>query len=195
MVEVTFDDGRLNGTDPAGTATAVDVRGWETRDSPYEFEDRVTTVVGGVTSAVGFPQWSIGIRPLDDVVDREAFAAAIGDGDRLTLGASYGPEIGTTADLPAGSYQVRTRTQPLVFLRYDAAATLTVEPSGATVSFDTPATVSIGFRSNSDFPDATVTVPRTPAGVATAIGTFSAALRTTSPDASFPTMRGFPPLV
>jgi hypothetical protein len=195
MVEVTFDDGRLTGTDPAGNATAVDVRGWEPRDSPYEFEDRVTTVVSGVTSAVGFPQWSIGIQPLDDVVDREAFAAAIGDGDGLTLGASYGAEIGTRADLPAGSYQVRSRTQPLVFLRFDAAATLTVEPSGATVSFDTPATVSIGFRSNSDFPDATVTVPRTPAGVAAAIGTFSAALRTTSPDASFPTMRGFPPLV
>lgn len=195
MVEVTFDDGRLAGTDPAGNTAAVDLRGWEPRDPPYEFEERVTTVVGGVTSAVGFPQWSIGIRPLDEGVDPEAFAADTGDEEGINLGASYGPEMGTTAELPAGSYQVRSRTQPLVFLRFDAAATVAVERSGAFVSFDAPTPVAIGFRSNSDFPDATVRVPRTPAGVATAIGTFSAALRTTSADVSFPTMRGFPPLV
>lgn len=195
MVEVTFDDGRLTGTDPAGNTAAVDLRGWEPRDPPYEFEERVTTVGGGVTSAVGFPHWSIGIRPLDDGVDLEAFAADTDDGDGIDLGASYGPEMGTTAELPAGSYQIRSRTQPLVFLRFDAAATVSVEQSGASVSFDAPTTVAIGFRSTSDFPDATVRVPRTPAGVATALGTFSAALRTTSPDASFPTMRAFPPLV
>ena len=54
--------------------------------------------------------------------------------------------------------------------------------------------VTLGFRERSEDP-ATVTVPPTPAGVADAISYLSAALRTTGPARSHPSMRDHPPVV
>ncbi|MFC7068868.1 hypothetical protein [Halobaculum lipolyticum] len=53
----------------------------------------------------------------------------------------------------------------------------------------------LGARSRRTSPAGTVTVPDTPAGFARAISTFGSALATTSPERSFPTLRGHPPLL
>ncbi|WP_254830061.1 hypothetical protein [Haloglomus salinum] len=78
------------------------------------------------------------------------------------------------------------------------------EPSGprsdarstprATVSFDAPTTVTVGFRERTANPPM-VTVPPTPAGAATALTHASSALETLGPERSHPDRRGHPPLV
>ncbi|MFC6785763.1 hypothetical protein ACFQFD_07190 [Halobaculum halobium] len=55
--------------------------------------------------------------------------------------------------------------------------------------------ILLGARSRRMSPAGTVTVPDTQAGLARAISTFGSALATTSPERSFPTLRGHPPLV
>ncbi|UIO99043.1 hypothetical protein Hbl1158_10920 [Halobaculum sp. CBA1158] len=57
------------------------------------------------------------------------------------------------------------------------------------------ARILLGARSRRMSPPGTVTVPDGPAGVAQAISTFGSALATTSPERSFPTLRGHPPLI
>ncbi|WP_435066057.1 hypothetical protein [Halobaculum sp. EA56] len=53
----------------------------------------------------------------------------------------------------------------------------------------------LAARSRRTSPAGTVTVPDTPAGLARAVSTFGSALATTSPERSFPTLRGHPPLI
>ncbi|WP_348609466.1 hypothetical protein [Halobaculum rarum] len=55
--------------------------------------------------------------------------------------------------------------------------------------------ILLGARSRRTSPAGTVTVPESPAGLARAISTFGSALATTSPERSFPTLRGHPPLI
>lgn len=193
MVEVTYRDGLLRGTDPTGNAVTVEPRGWEPRDPPHAFDTRVTAARGGITAGVRFPGERLWVEALDDDVD----VAALGDqGDGWTaLGDAYLPNFGETLELPGGAYRFRTGNQPIAFLRVDAPATVVTGHAEAAVTFDSPTPVTVGFRSDDAYPDATVRVPETPAGVATAIETFPAALRTTTPDRSFPTLRGHPPLV
>lgn len=65
---------------------------------------------------------------------------------------------------------------------------------GATVLFEGPTPVTVGFRERTPDPP-TVTVPPTPAGVATALTHAASALRTTGPGRSHPGQRSHPPLV
>jgi hypothetical protein len=64
----------------------------------------------------------------------------------------------------------------------------------ATVLFEGPTSVTVGFREPTPDPP-TVTVPPTPSGVATAITHAASALRTTGPGRSHPGQRNHPPLV
>jgi hypothetical protein len=58
-----------------------------------------------------------------------------------------------------------------------------------------PVEVAIGARSYHSRPAGVVTVPRTPEGVMRGLSTFGTALKTLSPERSFPTLRGHPPLL
>ncbi|WP_276257849.1 hypothetical protein [Haloglomus litoreum] len=78
--------------------------------------------------------------------------------------------------------------------RAGGAAPATAEEPRVTVAFDDPTLVTVGFREAAPDPP-TVTVPATPAGVATALTHASSALGTMGPGRSHPGRRGHPPLV
>lgn len=61
--------------------------------------------------------------------------------------------------------------------------------------FDGPTEVDIGFVSQHSKPAATVTTTDDPVDVMAAVSTFGSALKTTSPERSFPLNRGHPPQV
>jgi hypothetical protein len=138
----------------------------------------VDTTVAGEVTTLRFPPVFVVAERLDG---EETFE----------LGSRVGP-----IDLPPDEYVVRVDGNVLTYVRFDGAARL--EKPGyerAIITFPESTQVTLGFRSRVQSPPETITVPKTPTGVATALSSFPAGHRTTTPDRSFPTMRGHPPLV
>jgi len=88
-----------------------------------------------------------------------------------------------------------TNTPMKLYLRFDGPATVEEGENGTRIRFAEESTVVVGPRSLHRRPEGTVTVPETPAGVARGLSLFASALKTTSPERSFPTLRGHPPLL
>ncbi|MFC6737658.1 hypothetical protein ACFQEQ_15550, partial [Halolamina salina] len=106
-----------------------------------------------------------------------------------TLGGREGP-----VSFPAGAYKLRIAAPVRTFLRVDGPFSLAQPEFDRTVvSFPGPTAVTLGFQSRADAARESVTVPRTPEGVATALSTFPAAFRSTTADRSFSSMRERPP--
>lgn len=103
---------------------------------------------------------------------------------------------GDRVTLPAGEYVVEfSSVQLKLYLGFDGA--VTVDATGDVVEFratgDAP--VVVGLRSYHEQPARTITTTEQPRDVMRAISQFRGALKTTSPERSFPTLRGHPPLV
>ena len=99
-------------------------------------------------------------------------------------------------DLEDGTYLLRVEAEIKCYLAFEGRAKVRRRTNDAmVVEFPEPRTVTVGFRSRTDRAPETMTVSRTPSGVATALRYASAAIRTTTPDRSFPSMRVHPPLV
>ncbi|SDF74892.1 hypothetical protein [Halorientalis regularis] len=81
-----------------------------------------------------------------------------------------------------------------LYCRFDGPAFVRRVGEQVVVSLGEERPVTLGFREHCEDPS-TVTVPPTPAGVADAISRLSAALRTTGPARSHPSMRDHPPVV
>jgi hypothetical protein len=79
-------------------------------------------------------------------------------------------------------------------LRFSGPAKVTVDSETVSLRFPSPTAVTLGFSETSET-ETTITVPRTPEGVATAVTHLSAALETTGPERSHPSFRNRPPLV
>jgi len=103
---------------------------------------------------------------------------------------------GDRVSLPEGRYVVEfSSVQLKLYLGIDGPAT--VDATGDIVEFTTSgeSDVVIGLRSYHEQPARTITTTADPRDVMKAISQFRAALKTTSPERSFPTLRGHPPLV
>ncbi|MFC7096258.1 hypothetical protein [Halobaculum marinum] len=104
------------------------------------------------------------------------------------------------ARVPAGPHVLELSTAPVkTYVAVDGPARVSYENRYPKVSVEEAAVgdgrLLIGARSRRTSPAGTVTVPDSPAGLARAISTFGSALATTSPERSFPTLRGHPPLL
>jgi len=68
--------------------------------------------------------------------------------------------------------------------------------SGTTrIDLDAPAEVTLGFRSLHQVPAGTIETPTDPESLMDAVSLLGSALQTTSPERSFPPLRGHPPLI
>ncbi|QZP38168.1 hypothetical protein [Halobaculum magnesiiphilum] len=109
------------------------------------------------------------------------------------------------ARIPAGPHVLELSTAPVkTYVAVDGPARVSYEDRYPRVSLDVPergsgddadGEILLGARSRRTSPAGTVTVPDSPAGLARAVSTFGSALATTSPERSFPTLRGHPPLI
>ncbi|WP_327052239.1 hypothetical protein [Halomicrococcus gelatinilyticus] len=104
-------------------------------------------------------------------------------------------ECGSRHELQSATYSVELCTPVKLYLRVESAVTVSAAFDGVELSFDDDAEVLIGGRSHQRRPPATVTTTQDPGDVMAAISTFGSALKTTSPERSFPTLRGHPPAV
>lgn len=144
--------------------------------------------------------------------EKELFPAPVDDAVRIRTARLYLPTVvdyhlrgpdGESRERAGGAAQVveettffeATNTPMKLYLRFDGPATVEDGENGTRIRFEEPSTVVVGPRSLHQRPEGTITVPETPAGIARGLSLFSSALKTTSPERSFPTLRGHPPLL
>lgn len=165
------------GVRAVGASVTVTATGWVREGESRHFPRAVDDTVTGIASELRFPPGFVRATRLND----EGAYALSADGDGV--------------DLPRGEYLVRADGPVVVYVHFAGSARLRRSSEAPLLSFDEPTEVTFGLRSRDGEPPGTVTVPRTPEGVATALSAMPAGHRTVTPDRTFPRMRGPPPLV
>lgn len=96
---------------------------------------------------------------------------------------------------PRGSYELEIRNQSFKCYVKLTDASFTIDATGNTtvIDFDESVPLELGVRSYHESPAGIVTTTMDPAALATAISTFGSAMKTHSPERSWPTLRGHPP--
>ncbi|KAB1194871.1 hypothetical protein GJR96_14065 [Haloferax sp. MBLA0076] len=95
----------------------------------------------------------------------------------------------------AGSYSLELFGGVKTYLEVDGPLSIDAEPLETVVSFEDTREVLVGARSSHESPATTVTTTDDPLDVMRAVSVFSSALKTTSVERSYPTLRGHPPLL
>jgi hypothetical protein len=110
------------------------------------------------------------------------------DGE-MVAGADHHSDVA----LSPGAYSVELCTPIKLYLRVESEVRIAADAAEMELSFGGETRVTIGARSHHDRPEATVTTTAAPEDVMAAVSTLGSALKTTSPERSFPTLRGHPP--
>ncbi len=102
-----------------------------------------------------------------------------------TVDESFGP----------GAYSIELFTPIKLYLQVEGPFTIGTNFTSTRVAFERPTTVRVGARSVHQRPAATVAVTSDPEDMMKAVSTFGSALKTTSPERSYPSLRGHPPAI
>jgi hypothetical protein len=98
-------------------------------------------------------------------------------------------------DFPAGQYTIEVNAPVKLYLRVESAITASADAERIRIDFGDATDVVVGARSYHDRPADTITTTTDPRDMMKAVSTFGSALKTTSPERSYPTLRGHPPTV
>ena len=101
----------------------------------------------------------------------------------------------TAVTLPSDEYYIELTTTVKTYLRVNSSLDFDLGEDELTLSFGDETAVEIGARSAHTRPAGTITTTTDPDDVMAAVSSFGSALKTTSPERSFPTLRGHPPTV
>jgi hypothetical protein len=113
------------------------------------------------------------------------------DGD--LVGQSSG---GSELNLPADAYNLElANTQMKVYLAVESEVAITGSTEAVEISFGGETRVEVGARSLHQTPAGTITLPDDVEATMDAVSLLGSALKTTTCERSFPTLRGHPPLL
>jgi hypothetical protein len=156
------------------------------------FTDRPVTPEPASTDAFAFHvDRAVRIAAASVVSTQIVNVIARDDEGRHLAGAS-----GSGFELGDGRYNVEVASAGLkLYLVVDGPVSVGPAHPGSRIEFDGVQEVLVGVRSLHESPVGTVTTTRDPVDVMRAVSTFGSALKTTSPERTFPTLRGHPPLV
>lgn len=113
------------------------------------------------------------------------------DGDLVADTANDG-----SLAVPARAYNVELSVAGVkLYLAVESGVEVRPVDQQTEVRFGGPTRVTVGARSFHERPAGTVTVTDDPADLMDALSLFGSALKTRSPERSFPTLRGHPPLI
>lgn len=102
----------------------------------------------------------------------------------------------TDFSLPPGEYHIEIDPAPSkVYLHLESDITVTSTEGETKLAFGDQVKVDMGFRSFNESPAGTITTPTDPESLMDAVSLLGSSLSTTSPERSFPTLRGHPPLL
>ncbi|MFC4552022.1 MULTISPECIES: CHAT domain-containing protein [Halorussus] len=113
-----------------------------------------------------------------------------GDGDHV---ADVAHETNRT--FPPGTHLLELSAPIKLYLRVEGELAVTADADRVRFDFGESTRVGVGARSFHTSPVATLTVPDDPESLLRAVSTFSSALKTTTCERSWPTLRGHPPRV
>lgn len=95
-----------------------------------------------------------------------------------------------------GSYTLELASTPIkLYLHAHSRVTIDSSDHDTTINFPDADAMLVGARTLHEQPARTLTTTTDPVDIMTVVSEFGAALKTTSPERSFPTLRGHPPLV
>lgn len=98
-------------------------------------------------------------------------------------------------ELPDGEYELEITAPIKLFFRISGPVTISSTSTEMRITFEATTPITIAARSYHERPAATVTTTGAVEDLMTAISTFGSALKTTSPERSFPSLRGHPPAI
>jgi hypothetical protein len=106
-------------------------------------------------------------------------------------------ETGQFADerFPEGEYSLELCAPMKIYARVRGPLSVTADADGMCVEFPERTTVELGARSKHDRPAGTITTTDDPEDVMAAVSALGSSLKTTSPERSYPTLRGHPPTI
>ncbi len=97
--------------------------------------------------------------------------------------------------IPSGNYVLELGAQIKTYIEIEGPLEIAATLFETRIEFGSPREARIGVLSWHDRPAATVTTTEDPRDMMAAVTTFGSALKTTSPERSFPSLRGHPPAV
>ncbi|MFD1512541.1 hypothetical protein [Halomarina rubra] len=173
-------DGRLRVTDPGEGVTLSFGGTFNSETSPADTERFYVPI----ETAVRLQSSELRIPKLVDLVimttEGEAIAEAVNK-QRVTV--------------PDGQHLIQITSIGVVcYLRVNGPVETFVADGERVLSF-TDETIEVGLRSRHEYPKATVRTTDRPRDIMRAISCFGSALQTTSPERSWPTLRGCPPFI
>jgi len=98
-------------------------------------------------------------------------------------------------EFPDGEYSVELCAPIKLYLRVSGSLTVTADAAQTSIKFGGETKVLFGGRSHHEHPAATITTPADPHAMMQAVSMFGSALKTTSCERSYPTLRGHPPTI
>lgn len=104
-------------------------------------------------------------------------------------------EKGSSGSFEPGTYSLELTELVKVYLHFEGRFSVENAVDALWIGFPEKLPITIGARSSHTRPATTVTTTNDPTDILAAISTFGSALKTTSPERSFPTLRGHPPLL
>ncbi|MDS0298603.1 hypothetical protein NDI76_07600 [Halogeometricum sp. S1BR25-6] len=96
---------------------------------------------------------------------------------------------------PRATYSLELFAPVKTYVRVTAPLTVSSDAERTTLSFGEETEVLVGARSHHKRPATTITTPDDPRSMMRAVSLLGSALKTTSPERSYPTLRGHPPLI
>ena len=98
-------------------------------------------------------------------------------------------------ELPAGTYTIELCTPVKVYLRVESSVRIISDTEQMTLEFGEAVDIHVGARSHHKHPAATITTTADPEDMMAAVSMFGSALKTTTPERSYPSLRGHPPTI
>lgn len=177
MVDVRVEDTAITAVDRANRTLTVETVGWDQPADAGELPLDVDASIGGRVESLSIASSVAEVRPIDgefDRLDQGTTSRRIGDGDHL----------------------LKVTSELIGYVRFAGPADLVREGDSAVrLELDHPTPVTVGFWSLLDYPEATVTVEPTPAGIARGIQSLPSSHITNAPERVMPGWRDHPPLL
>ncbi|MFB6236349.1 MAG: caspase family protein [Halopenitus sp.] len=136
--------------------------------------------------------------PVDTAIAVETSSITIPRVATVTVRDTNGGLLARDTDLsfPWGEYHLEIDPAPSkMYLHLEGKLNVSSTEGETRLEFGDQVEVDLGFRSFNESPAGTITTPTDPESLMDAVSLLGSSLSTTSPERSFPTLRGHPPLL
>jgi len=155
---------------------------WTAPPDPSLYSTSESAIPAPVSTNVAVPVDELGLDRLGVVIVRDAEWNMLGVVDE------------NATETYSGEILVEISGPIKIYLRVDGTVTIHADEE-TWFEVEAGTDLQMATRSKHSRPARTVTSPRDPEGMMAAISTFGSALKTTSPERSWPTLRGHPPAI